>query len=228
MKLYIQSPAPNFDRSQEFYKSIGFNVQLISDQKAIVSDDRISLIINGLPNARLGIILASDNVQVYFNRYNEKYSVLKDEKGYITADPNGVKLYLQPMYQKQIPKKSSSSIIGTNYGYGIETHYMEQSIDFWHRLGYTSPTTAVKSYVTLSANNLPDLTLFAPGMCPHAFYNPSLTYFNGKEGNPKVINQIRQRGIVPVEEITAFNPEGLVDNIIISDPGGLHYFIFND
>ena len=45
-------------------------------------------------------------------------------------------------------------------------------------------------------------------MCPHLFFNPSLTYFNGKEGNPKVITAVRDAGIPITEEITHFNREG--------------------
>ena len=52
--------------------------------------------------------------------------------------------------------------------------------------------------------------------------------FNGKENNPKVIQNIRNVGIPIAEEITTFNKEGIVDNIIIQDPGGYGFFIFND
>jgi len=54
-----------------------------------------------------------------------------------------------------------------------------------------------------------------------------LTYFNGKQ-NLKVIEQIRNNGISITEEITHFNKEGIVDNIIIRDPGGYGFFIFSD
>jgi hypothetical protein len=67
-----------------------------------------------------------------------------------------------------------------------------------------------------------------PFSCPHLFFNPSLTFFNGKENNPKVIQKIRDLNIPITQEITAFNEEGLVDNIIIRDPGGLGFFVFND
>jgi hypothetical protein len=61
-----------------------------------------------------------------------------------------------------------------------------------------------------------------PFSCPYLFYNPSLTFFNGKENNPKVIQKVRDL----TEEITAFNTEGIVNNVIIRDPGGFGLFVF--
>jgi hypothetical protein len=67
-----------------------------------------------------------------------------------------------------------------------------------------------------------------PNICPHLFFNPSMTYFNGKEGNPKVIAKVRELDIPIAEEITHFSKDGSVDNIIIRDPGGYGFFLFND
>ena len=66
-----------------------------------------------------------------------------------------------------------------------------------------------------------------PCCCPHLFFNPSLTYFNGGQNLP-VIKAIREAGIPIAEEITHFNEEGVVDNVVLRDPGGLGMFIFND
>ncbi len=66
-----------------------------------------------------------------------------------------------------------------------------------------------------------------PNACPHLFFNPSLTYFNGKN-NIDIIAKIRALNISITEEITHFNKEGKVDNIIIRDPGGFGFFLFND
>jgi hypothetical protein len=30
------------------------------------------------------------------------------------------------------------------------------------------------------------------------------------------------------EEITAFNPDGIIDNVILRDEGGYGFFVFND
>ena len=44
----------------------------------------------------------------------------------------------------------------------------------------------------------------------------------------QLIQKIRDLKIPITEEITVFNDQGVVDNIIIRDPGGLGFFIFND
>ncbi len=54
-----------------------------------------------------------------------------------------------------------------------------------------------------------------------------MTFFNGKD-NLNLIAKIREAGIPITEEITHFNKENIVDNIIIRDPGGYGFFIFSD
>lgn len=51
---------------------------------------------------------------------------------------------------------------------------------------------------------------------------------NKLKSNLAIIQKIRDLQIPITEEITHFNKEGIVDNIIIRDPGGLGFFIFND
>jgi hypothetical protein len=43
-----------------------------------------------------------------------------------------------------------------------------------------------------------------------------------------VIQKIRDLNIPITEEITAFNTECIVDNVIIRDPEGFGFFVFND
>lgn len=71
------------------------------------------------------------------------------------------------------------------------------------------------------------ISLMKPFSCPHLFFNPSMTYFNGKD-NLAVIRKIREAGIPITQEITAFNTEGIADNVILRDPGGYGFFVFND
>jgi hypothetical protein len=67
----------------------------------------------------------------------------------------------------------------------------------------------------------------AYGSSPHLFFNPSLTYFNGKN-NLAVIESLRESGIPLAQEITHFNDKGIVDNVILQDAGGLGIFVFSD
>ena len=52
-------------------------------------------------------------------------------------------------------------------------------------------------------------------------------YFNGKN-NLEIIEKIRSEGIEFTQEITEFNKEGIVDNVILRDPGGYGFFLFSD
>ena len=54
-----------------------------------------------------------------------------------------------------------------------------------------------------------------------------MTYFNGGKNLPN-IGKMREAGIEFAEEITHFSSDGVADNVIIRDPGGLGFFIFND
>ena len=71
------------------------------------------------------------------------------------------------------------------------------------------------------------ISLLQAQQCPHLFFNPSLTYFNGSR-NPKIIESIKKHNIEITEEVTEFSSKGEVDNIILKDSGGLGFFIFND
>ena len=63
--------------------------------------------------------------------------------------------------------------------------------------------------------------------CPHLFFNPRLTYFNSGK-TPMVIAKIRVAKIAITEEISVFNKEGSVDNVVLRDPGGTGFLVFND
>ena len=44
----------------------------------------------------------------------------------------------------------------------------------------------------------------------------------------EIIEKIRELNFPITEEITHFNDQGIVDNIIIRDPGGFGFFLFSD
>ena len=71
------------------------------------------------------------------------------------------------------------------------------------------------------------VSFMMPNSCPHLFFNPSLNYFNGKN-NLAVIEKIKKAEISFTEEITHFNSNGMVDNVIVRDEGGLGFFVFSD
>ena len=65
------------------------------------------------------------------------------------------------------------------------------------------------------------ISLIQAQQCPHLFFNPSVTYFNGSH-NLEIIH----KKIEITKEVTEFNGE--VDKIILRDSGDLGFFVFND
>lgn len=81
-------------------------------------------------------------------------------------------------------------------------------------------------YVSYTIDDLL-VSLVKPLSCPHLFFNPSLTYFNGKN-SLSIIAKLREIGVHFSEEITIFKKNGLVDTVVIRNPGGIGFFIFSD
>ena len=80
--------------------------------------------------------------------------------------------------------------------------------------------------MTLRRDGLADLSFMGPLACPHSFANPSLTYFNGGR-NAGVIAAVRAREI-PVFEEVGGTDSAPAENIVLREPGGIGFFVFND
>ena len=119
--------------------------------------------------------------------------------------------------------------MGSYAGISLETPNIKQSMQLWKALGFEVSMGGIdQGWVALSNSTGDAISLMQPMSCPHLFFNPSLTYFNGKTVNPIIIQKIRDLNIPITEEITVFNKDGIADNIIIREPGGYGFFIFND
>ncbi len=122
----------------------------------------------------------------------------------------------------------STGITGNFAGISVEAFDIESTVKFWKALGFEMTQGDIEQgWATFSNGSAVDVSLMTANMCPHLFFNPGLTFFNSGE-NLENIRLIREAGIPITEEITHFNKEGVVDNIIINDPGGLGFFVFND
>jgi hypothetical protein len=156
--------------------------------------------------------------------------VLPIERGYVVGAPSGVWVYLlEGEAPGQVPPgNESTSVLGRFAGLSIETLDPGRSTAFWQQLGFSPSAGSVEQgWLSLQEAGGFTLSLLRALNCPHLFPNPSLTYFNS-ENNLAAIAQIRALGIPIAEEITVFNTEGIVDNILLRDPGGLGCFVFND
>ena len=118
-----------------------------------------------------------------------------------------------------------SSVLGNNMGLSLETTDFEKSNQIWQAVGFKKSDQ--QGWVVFKNEDGLIVSLMKPNNCPHLFFNPSLTCFNGA-ANPDIIQKIRDLDIPITEEITQFNKQGLVDKLILRDPGGYGFFVFND
>lgn len=229
MKTIVQTPTGNLKDSLEFYSSLKFEI-LSNESPILVSDGKVIIEINTHRHARSGIKLYDSSWKTTADQLKKISSVIKVDNGYLLGDPNGVFIYL--IENKEIPDFDisgiSTSVLGDFAGLSIECIDIEKSEEFWAVLGFKRSMGSLENgWIVMVNKEGTSVSLMIANSCPHLFFNPSLTFFNGKN-NLAIIEQIRALGVPITEEITCFNEEGIVDNIIVRDPGGLGFFVFND
>ncbi|MCH6234988.1 VOC family protein [Cognataquiflexum rubidum] len=227
MQALIQTPTPYLEASIDFYSKLGF--KQISETPLIFSDGKASLEINPNRYARAGLRFFKDSWSLEISKLKPIAEIHPTKDGHLLADPSGVWIFLvdgKPGFDLH-EEELSFSTLGNYMGISLESTDAKKSFEIYQILGFQLAFGSVDSgYFSMTANGF-SISIMKPNSCPHLFFNPSLTYFNGKN-NMNIIAKIRSLEIPITEEITYFNKEGIVDNIIIKDPGGLGFFIFND
>lgn len=229
MTAVIQTCTGDLKASKNFYQQLGFT--LLSDsQPTLFSDGKMLLEINPDNFARTGLKLYLADWAPIIEQLKTITSVIAFEGGQLVSDPNGIKVYLMNgkiSGDYEIAGKSSA-IPGNFAGLSIEAVDVAKTVQFWEILGYKKTMGSIEQgWIAFENGTSVGISIMKPLVCPHLFFNPGLTFFNGGKNLP-VIEKIRTTDIPIAEEITVFNKEGIVDNIIICDPGGLGFFIFND
>ena len=229
MNTLIQTPTNKLENSLDFYTRLGF--RKVPDSTAhLVSDGQCLIEINPDRYARAGIKLYKTTWEKEMDRLNAITNVHAIEGGFLLSDPSGVRIYL--LHDAPELKIDLSdfppSILGNYAGLSLESTDIKKSVAIWELLGFSKSMGAIdQGWISYTNQDGMTVSFMAPNTCPHLFFNPSLTYFNGTK-NLEIIQKIRDAGIPITEEITHFNKEGIVDNIIIRDPGGYGFFVFND
>lgn len=229
MQSLIHTPTNKLENSHAFYKKLGFKT-VPDKEKEIVTDGKVVIEINSDRFARAGVKLYKSKWTKEVTGLKKLTAVHQTKNGYVLGDPNGVWIYLIEgvLKLKFKPAKESFSVLGNYAGLSLESLDIKKSVEVWKTLGFKDSGSPDQGWVACTNTDNLVVNIMNPMMCPHLFFNPSLTYFNGKENNPKVIKKIRALKIPITEEITHFNEKGQVDNVIIRDPGGYGFFIFND
>lgn len=221
----IHSPTNDLEQSKEFYNKLNF--KMISESSpTLFSDGQVFVEVNPDRFARTGLKLYGSGWKDIVSKLPASIEI---EGGFIVSDPNGVLIYLMESEFEGFEKpEEKTGVTGNFAGLSIEALDIEATCNFWESLGYgNSQGDISQGWVVYSNGSNVDVSIMKMQTCPHLFFNPGMTYFNGGK-NPEIIQKIRDAGIRITEEISHFNANGDVDNIIIQDPGGLGFFLFND
>lgn len=226
MKLIIQTPTPDLAKSKAFYSKLGFT-QIIDSNS--YTDGKSIIEINSDRFARPGIKLITESWESVVKSLSSLTKVITIDNGYLLSDGSGTWIYLIESNESlTLPENCPASIFGNNQGITIENIDIENAANIWSAIGFKIVAGKIEQGWISMVNDYGNvINIMSPNCCPHLFLNPSLSFFNGIN-NPEIINKIRATGIEITEEITHFNKDNIVDNIIMSDPGNVGFFIFND
>ena len=225
----IQTCTGDLQASKNYYQKLNFKL-LSESEPTLFTDGKMLLEINPDNFARTGLKLYQTDWSKMIPLLKEITTVIPLDGGNLVSDPNGVKVYLMDgeMPSKPELKGESTAIPGNFAGLSIEAVDVAKTVEFWGILGYKKTMGSIEQgWIAFENGTSIGVSIMKPMVCPHLFFNPGLTFFNGGKNLP-VIQKIKEAGIPIAEEITVFNKEGIVDNVIICDPGGLGFFIFND
>jgi len=229
MKTIIQTPTNNLAGSIDFYTKLEFK-QIEDDNHTYFTDGKAVIEINPDRFARAGVKLYAEHWDETVEKIEQLTSVQKIEGGYLLSDPSSTWIYLmESALDLAIEQaETSSSILGNYAGLSLESTDINLAFKLWQAIGFNDIEGSIdQGWIALKNKDKVTVSLMKPLTCPHLFFNPSLTYFNG-ENNLAIIEKVRNLGIPLTEEISHFNKEGIVDNLIIRDPGGFGFFLFND
>ena len=229
MQTIVQTPTADLKESLDFYEKLNFKV-LSSECPTLVTDGNVVIEINPDRSARAGVKLFSENWKPIVEELEKVTTVVKTENGYLLSDTCGTWIYLLETDEVITAKNDPTSFskLGNFSGLSVEAIAFETAAKIWGILGFKYQKGAVEQgWLSLINDSGMIISLMKPLICPHMFFSPSLTYFNGDK-NLGIIAEIRAANFPITEEINCFNEAGIVDNIIIRDPGGLGCFVFSD
>ena len=230
MNSLVVTTTPSLEKTKDFYTRLKF-IDLSQNGRTLFSDGKVIIEVVKEKSLRAGIKMYKADWSETIERLNQFTRVIGIDGGHALTDPTGTWIYLMRSGDEIIPlkKDTAASVLGNYVGVSLEAMNSENALKVYDCLGFQKTMGDLsQGWLVLANKEGFAVSIMAPFSCPHLFYNPSLTYFNGKENNPIIIDKVRQAQIEITEEITRFNDKGEVDNIIIRDPGGLGFFVFND
>lgn len=226
MNVSLQTPTPDPAASAAWYASLGFTAAEDHGGRAVYTDGRLRVLIDPSRTARAAIVLHDARALIDALRPTTK--LLEHEGRFLTLCPSGTLVWLDPAAPPTLPEDVQPGVLGTYQGFSLEALDLGDTVGFWTSLGFAQTAGGPdKGWVQLTNPTGDSVSVMGMHACPHLFRNPGPTYFNSGR-NPAVIAAIRETGIAIQEEVTVFSPGRPAENVIVADPAGTGFFIFND
>ncbi|MEM8711247.1 MAG: hypothetical protein AAGG01_09865 [Planctomycetota bacterium] len=233
MRTAFRTPTPSLESSLDFYRRAGF--ERIDDRGsetfAAVTDGGVVVEIDADRFTRSSVVVYAENAAELAATAGEHARVHERGDGYLTADPSGAFVWLKaamPDHMSAVAGSEPAARLGKFAGVSIEAVDPGATLAFWERLGFALEAGGLdQGWAQLGCEGAFGVSVMGAFACPHLFFNPGLTYFNSGK-NPEIIAGLREAGVPLTEEITQFSKTGDVDNVIVRDPGGTGFFVFND
>lgn len=229
MTGHVVTTTTNVEKSLSFYQKLGFSIESINQSTFATAENTIIQLVN-TKSFRSGYKLYRKSWDQELMALDKYVVYIKIENGFVFEFPGGIWIYLMigdsPCFE--LGSSHKLSVLGNDCGISIESIEIAKAISIAEILGFSITSGSIDSgWVSMKDKEDNVLSIMNGLSCPHTFYNPSISFFNGMK-NIKIIEKIRSLDIDIAEEITVFNNKGDVDNVIIKDPGGLGFFIFSD
>lgn len=218
--------------SRKFYSRLGFS-EVKSGKEIYFMDDQMIVWLNTERFARPGICLYGLKAKKLVSELKPEFQAQEFDRFFVISAPGGCAVYLMKEkypdnLEDEFKKQNQRSALGNFAGLTLETAEMKRGQSLFETLGFKLTSgTSESPWFTMENESGFAVSAMAYGNCPHLFYRPSLSFFNAGN-NLENIQNIRSAEVEIAEEISIFNKEGIVDNIILRDPAGLGFFVFND
>jgi len=193
MNTIIQTPTTNIEDSLNFYSKLNFST-IAHENLALVTDGNVVIQINPDRFARAGIKLSATSWKETVDRIGRLTSVIKTDEGYLLSDASGTWIYLVENEKMVNPELTGiePSVLGNFAGISLEVISIANALELWKILDFSiSMNTLDQDWISMTNKDGMTLSLMKPLICPHLFFNPSLTYFNGKN-NLTQLEQIQK------------------------------------
>jgi len=156
----LESPLLEKDKSIAFYTKLGFEISREKDIY-IAKESRFIILLNPATTSQ-------PTLHVYG---------AKETKSFF--GPSGTLIHLN---KEKCPYTlgQKQSILGNYYGVSLETASLQDSYSLWRKLGFKGTYSPTPGWIELNKAGQ-HLSIQQSNQCPHLFFNPSLTFFNGQK-----------------------------------------------